>query len=176
MKKIKYVMTIIIISIIVIYFYTFLHESGHAIIALRHGGEITKFQLGLDANVEFMKTRFTDTTYAVMKIFGIIFPVIVMYFLLLIYNRNLKSKVYHLFYAMFCIMVTSSLITCIIIPVMFKMYNLTPGDDVVDFLYKYNVEPLYVSVTFLCIFIFNIFILFKRGIIDNLIKIKEESL
>ena len=173
MKKIRDIVGVIIIATVVIFIYTFLHEAGHALVAIHYGETISEFNFGLKGHVTFFTSNMSDIDISIMKIAGLIFPLLIMYLTMIIYNKKITSKIYQLFYSMFCITTTSSMLSLVIVPILFKMYRLTPGDDVVDFLYKSKLEPLYVSWFSLGVFIFNIILLVKRGIFMNLVKIRE---
>lgn len=172
-NNIKKILLLLGVSVAIIYLYTFLHESGHAIIGLIHGGKIIKFEVGMFACVEFINAKFTNIEYGIMKIFGIVFPVIIMYLSLILYKPKIKNTIYQMSHIMYYIVTTSSLIAPILVSIIYKFNKLTPGDDIVDFIYSTKSNPIVVAIIFTLIMIFNIFVLYKRGTIQKLIDLKK---
>jgi len=51
MKRIKYILGLLLTGLGLIYLYTFLHEGGHALVALMYGGTVENMVLGFNAHI-----------------------------------------------------------------------------------------------------------------------------
>jgi hypothetical protein len=169
-KKVKYILSILLFWVIMIYFYTFLHEGGHAIIAIICGGKIDKFILGANAHVQTSGANYTLLSEALFHAAGVLLPVIFLIIALTIYKSTTKNTFYHIFYGFLCVGIASSLLAWVAIPLI-ALFTLPPVyDDATKFLNITGIHPFIVSLMALLIIVLLVFIAYKKGMLG---KFKE---
>jgi len=157
-----------------LYLYTFLHEGGHALVAIMCGGKICKFVLGLNAHVETTGASFTLFSEALFISMGVLLPVIFLIIVLAIYKPQIEYTFYHIFYGILSLSITSSLLAWVIIPFI-ALFTLPPtGDDVTRFLDITDLYPLTVLFTAVLIIVALVFLIYKKGLIGKLKEIIYE--
>jgi len=129
-----------------IYIYTFLHESGHAIIGVISGGNIKEFVIGFNARVKITGANYNTITAPLGNAFGAFLPYIFALIVIYTYNEKIKNKIYHIFCFLISVMVPGSLIAWIIIPLLYYAGISPKGDDVTKFLNNSNIEPYLVAL------------------------------
>lgn len=169
-KKIKYIISIVISCIILLYLYTFLHEGGHALIAIIYGGKVDKLILGLNAHVQTSGAVFTPFGEALFNSMGVLLPVIFLFVALIAYRTVIKHAFYHIFYGLISICITSTLLVWVIIPFMALFASPPAGDDSTKFLNVTGLNPLAVMAAAVLIIAALVILIFKKGLMR---KIKE---
>ncbi len=158
--------------IALIYFYTFLHEGGHALISMLYGGTIQEFVLGFNAHVRTTGADFTPAARALFNSAGVLVPVLVLIVTLLLYNKSVANVFYHLFYWMFSVMITSSLLAWVVIPVVSLFSEPPPGDDVTKFMNHSGMSPLLVTAAAVSVIALLAFLIYRTGILGKLKEYK----
>jgi hypothetical protein len=175
-KKARYIICLLFSCIILLYFYTLLHEGGHALVAIMCGGKVDKFILGLNAHVQTSGVTFTMFSEALFNSMGVLLPVIFLIIALAIYNPKIKYTFYHIFYGALSLSITGSLIAWVILPFV-SLFTLPPaGDDTTKFLNITGLNPLTVTLTALLIIVALVFFIYKRGLIGKIKEINYELL
>lgn len=164
-KKIKIVSFLLLSKIISLYIYTFLHESGHALIAVICGGRIEEFILGLNAHVRITGASYTKFTSALMNVMGGLLPIIILLIALSLYKSEISHMFYHIFYFVISISTSFSLLAWLIIPIISMFTDPPIGDDVTNFLEISGIHPLMVTLVALLIFLGMIFFIYNKGLI-----------
>ena len=125
---------LLVMTLCVVFIYTFLHESGHALVGVLSGAEITTFSLGLwDLNPHVSLTgALTPTQRIVNNVAGVGLPLLVWLVWMLATPRraNLALQAVKLLSAL---VVLNTLLAWIVIPVLFWAGR-APSDDVTQFL------------------------------------------
>lgn len=171
--KAKGILLIFLTLIFVVYFYTLLHEGGHALAAVLYGGNVDRFVLGFDAHVTVSGANFTRTGESLFNSAGVLLPVIILAAALIFYNRNVNNIVYHCIYGVFTVAVTGSLLPWLAIPVISLYAEPPAGDDVSKFLETSGLNPLLVSFSALLLIILLILFVYKKGLYQKLAEIRK---
>jgi hypothetical protein len=175
-KRAKYIICFLFSCIILLYFYTLLHEGGHALVAIMCGAKVDKFVLGQNAHVQTSDATFTIFSEALMYSMGALLPVIFLIIALVVYNPKIKYTSYHIFYGFISLSITGSLLAWVMVPFI-SLFTLPPaGDDVTKFLNITSLHPLIVMITALLIIIALVFLIYKRGLIGKIKEINCELL
>lgn len=154
--------------IALVYFYTFLHEGGHALIAMLYGGTIQEFVLGFDAHVRTTGADFTPAGRALYNAAGALVPLLFLVVAFLLYRKKVKQALYHFFYWMFSIMIIGSLMAWVIIPVV-SLFSAPPaGDDVTKFLNNSGLHPLMVTSAALLTMALMATMVYRSGLLSKL--------
>ncbi|MFP4468469.1 MAG: M50 family metallopeptidase [Bacteroidales bacterium] len=133
-------------AVALVYVYTFLHEGGHALVAMLYGGSIEKFVLGLDAHVRTSGAAFTPFGAALFHAAGAFLPLMILVIALAMYKDDHKSTHYHFFYGLFSLGIIGSMLAWVVIPLVALFSEPPAGDDVTKFLRTTGIQPL--AVTF----------------------------
>jgi hypothetical protein len=169
-KKVQYIISLIFGFIMLIVFYTLLHEGGHAVVAIMYGGKVDKMVLGLNAHVQTSGAEFTAFGKGLFNSAGALLPVIFLTIAMIFYNRKRSNILYHGFYGVFSLMTASSLLAWVVIPVIALFAAPPPGDDVTKFIDNTQINPLVVALAAVLIIASIIFLIYKKGVLR---KIKD---
>lgn len=171
-KKAKYIIGILIGSIALIYFYTLLHEGGHALVVVMCGGNVDKLVLGINAHVQTSDTNFTVFTGALRNSAGTLLPVVFLIIALGLYKQGIKNEFYHIFYLALSLIIVCSLLAWIIVP-MAVLFTLSPaGNDITKFLGTTGIHPLIVVFSAILIIGGLILLIYKKGLLENVKKLQ----
>jgi hypothetical protein len=154
----------LICSILVFYFYTFLHEGGHALIGLISNGKVDKMTLGLNARIYISGASFNPFTEAIYYLSGVLLPVIVLMISLIFYNPNARNQIYHISFGLFYIFILGSLLAWLFVPLMSLFTLISVGDDISKFLTTTAVHPFILSSVTSGVFCILLYIGYKKGI------------
>lgn len=155
-------------GVVNLYFYTLLHEGGHALVALACGGKVEQFVLGFNAHVRTSGTAFTPLTASISAAAGVMLPVLFLLVALLFYKPGKKNEYYHLFYGITSIGITSSLLAWVFIPLLALFGKAVEGDDATGFLIHSGFHPLVLVVSALLIITLLLMMIHKKGILRKL--------
>lgn len=169
-KKAKCIFSLLFSCIIIVFFYTFLHEGGHALVAIMCGGKVDKMALGLNAHVQTSGASFTIFSEALFSSAGVLLPVLFLIIALVFYNPEINNILYHISYGFLSLIITGSLLAWVIIPII-SLFTLPPaGDDVTKLLDITHLYPLTVALTALLIIVSLVFFIYKKELFG---KIKD---
>ncbi|HHW13055.1 MAG TPA: hypothetical protein GXX33_08660 [Firmicutes bacterium] len=144
-RKILVLMAVFIGFCSLIYLYTFLHEGGHALVAMLGGGKVEEFVLGVNAHVRVSGTAFTPFWEALFHAAGVLLPVIILLMALLFYRPQIKKGFYHVFYIAIWLCITGSLWAWVVIPLVTLFATGPAYDDTIKFLRVTGFHPLIVA-------------------------------
>jgi hypothetical protein len=156
--------------------YTFLHEGGHAIIAILYGGKIDNFILGLNAHVQHSGANFTHFGEALLYVNGVVLPVIFIIIALFFYKHSIDNIWYHFGYYVATISVAFSCLPWAIIPIISLFTSPPESDDVTRFMNIVGSYPLIMVLIVILIMILLTFLAYKRGLISKLKVIFSEKI
>ena len=91
-KKSLLFVGILFSSISLVFFYTLLHEGGHAITAILYGGKVDKLVLGLNAHVTYSGVNHTRYSEILNNAVGAVLPVLFLIIALFIYHTQIKNS------------------------------------------------------------------------------------
>ena len=106
-KKIKSMGSILLSAGIAVFFYILLHEFGHMIVMLSVGATITDFSI-FTAHVSAVGGDYTNLSDMCMNANGALFPLIISYLYILLYQKDSTKS----FYRIFSYIVTLGLLVC----------------------------------------------------------------
>lgn len=164
-KKMGLLLKMLLAVFIGVILYIFLHEGGHALVAVLCGAKITSFSI-IGAHTGSIEGNFTQTTSSLLKLAGMLLPIIFSACYLLIgFNKNREGEFYRIISMFFWLIPAGSLLAWIFVPIAFMTGNTENPDDVIQFLNVSGIHPLIVmsfSAAFLVVFIL---LAWKKGII-----------
>lgn len=166
-KRVNFVLSIISSAIILLYLYTFLHEGGHALVAVLNGATITRFVLGMNAHMSFSGGSFTPFSESLRHIGGMLLPVLLLFPTLFAYRREVGSVFYHCFYFILSVGFTGSILAWVVIPVVSMVSTPPPGDDVTKFLASSGIHPLAVTLGAMALIAILVFISLRKGVFQS---------
>jgi hypothetical protein len=147
------VLVFLFAAVFIAFLYTFLHESGHALVGVLAGGTVDAFNVSfwnLDAHVAVSGSLTLAQTVA-NNLAGAALPLLVwLGFILLVPKRaNFAIECMKVFGS---VMFLSTLLAWVFLPIRF-LAGPVPGDDVTNFLNNSGVYPLWVTFAALLLFI-----------------------
>lgn len=163
-KRKKLRLQVLIGAFAAIMLYVFLHESGHCIVAIMCGSKITEFSF-MPAHMAYSGGSFTDFSYALFHMAGILFPYTISLLYALIYPINKTKKILlKAFSVAFCGTSVGTLFSGIVIPIMYLTGTAPQGDDMTKLLDILDIPPIIISVIALLLCFISITILIFKHI------------
>ena len=150
--------------ILMLFFYTLLHEGGHGLVAILYGGKIDRLVLGFNAHIQTIGARFTPLGQALFHSAGALLPVLFVIICLSFYHPENTRPFYHISHAVLSLITTGSLLAWVILPVLFLLSSAPAGDDVTKFLEASRLSPLVVSLAALFVIAFLVLFLYWKGL------------
>ena len=148
-RRIKSALRLLSVVFFVLILYVFLHESGHAIVALFAGARITEFSLFFtNAHVSIEGGNLTLFTSLWLDANGALLPLLVSFILAITYREEIRSTYYKAFCFLFTLANTCSIIVWIVVPLLYKNGYEDRGEDAFKFadkLYMYH-DPRMISI------------------------------
>lgn len=139
---------LILITLLSAFFYTFLHECGHALVGLLSGGSIHTFNINffnLGAHVG-MDVNFTPAQRVTNNLAGTALPLLAWLVFMLAVPRRVNLALDYLKIAV-SLSFLNSLLAWIILPMVVFFTGSGPSDDVTNFLRNSGIHPLVVAFT-----------------------------
>lgn len=167
-KKIKLIFVMAAIAFTSVIAYTFLHESGHALVAIFCGAQITKLSI-LEAHTWWEGGNFTAATLSLCHAAGSLLPVFVSLIALFFYKKEFKYSIYHLAYSYYILCSTISLSVWVIMPILSMFTSLPDSDDVTKFLQTSKWPPIAVSFAGAALILLVLFIAKRNGMFQSLV-------
>lgn len=159
----------VIIVLIFIYIYSFIHELGHSIVVIAMGGKLTQFNPNpLNAHMNYIG-NFTDIELSVINAGGVALPWIIWIIFMLICRKKANSILEYIKLET-SVIILGSMLPWIIIPI---IANRPLRDDVTKFLNCSRLNPISVSVASFGLFLFSIFIAILKIERISLSRIKK---
>lgn len=167
-KKIKAIFAIAAITITALVIYIFMHEAGHALVALSCGAQITRLSI-LGAHTSWYGGEFTAFTLPLCHAAGALFPFCAAFVGILFYKKEIGSSVYRFSYFVAAIICASSLLVWLIFPVISLFTALPESEDATKFLQSSGLPPLAVSLGSAALIVTVILIAERKGIFHNML-------
>ncbi|MDE7223528.1 MAG: hypothetical protein K2O34_07090, partial [Acetatifactor sp.] len=159
-----FLLKVVLAAFLEIIVYIFLHEAGHALVAVSCGAKITAFSI-VGAFTSSTGGNYTQATYSLLNIAGMAFPLIIsVCYMMLFFRKNKKGEFYRIFSMFFILMPAMSLLAWVIVPIAFMAGDTANPDDVIQFLNTSGIHPVIVMVLALILFVGIVFAAWKRGI------------
>lgn len=149
--------------------YLFLHEGGHALIAILCGAKIVDFNL-MQGYVIAEGGTFNDMTLALFNIAGVLIPAATLLIYLILYKRNTRGLFYQLFSVLFTGIIIFSMGVWIVVPILYMLGRANPIDDVVKFIEVLNIHPIFVTLGASIVTSLYIMYVWKKGVLQNCYK------
>ncbi len=162
----KKILSLFASLIIAIPLYIFLHEGGHALTALLCGAKITQFSI-LEAYTGYNGGVFTPFSLSLFHIAGMLLPVFISIIYMFSYRIKSKNVFYRIFSFMFLIISVGSVLSWVIIPVLYLLNTAPQGDDVTNFLISSGLNPWTVFAGAVALIVCCLCIAWKKRIIQN---------
>ena len=102
-RRIKTGLRMVPVVIFVLFFYVFLHESGHTIVALASGSKITEFDLfSTRPHMNYKGGNYTLFSTLWLHANGSLLPLFVSYIVAITYKKEIQNFFYQAFCFLFC--------------------------------------------------------------------------
>lgn len=147
------ILLLLTITLLSAFFYTFLHEGGHALVGLLAGGSIHTFNINffnLSAHVG-LDVNFSPTQRVVNNLAGTALPLLAWLALILTAPRRTNLALEYTKIAV-SLNFLSSLLAWMILPLVMFFTGSAPSDDVTNFLRNSGAHPLVVTLAAALIF------------------------
>lgn len=176
-EKAKLLLQLLAAAGIEILVYIFLHESGHALIAVCCGAKIVSFQI-IGASVTSIGGTYTVFTQSLLSLAGMALPLFIsVCYMLFVYRNNKTNQFYRLFSMFFSLFPVITLLAWVFVPFAYLAGDTTNPDDVIQFLNASALHPLLVVFLSLVLFCGLIFLSWKKGLLQiwlNLFRIQKK--
>lgn len=169
-EKTKNILLLFLSLVVVVPLYIFLHEGGHALVAVLCGDRITDFSI-LQAHMSSEGGVYQPVTSALLYAGGMLLPVIIAAIYILLYRKENEKPFYRIFSCLFVISSVYSVGAWIFVPILYLNGSAPVGDDVTQFLNVSGMNPIAVIVLAALILGFLTFLAWRRKIFQNYLAI-----
>ncbi len=166
-RRIKTGLRTISVVIFVLFFYVFLHESGHTIVALASGSKITEFDLfSTRPHMNYKGGNYTLFSTLWLHANGAFLPLFVSYIIAFTYKKEIRSFFYQAFCFFFCVINTLSFLVWAVVPVLYMNGYMDKSEDAFKFsdLFFMYQDPRIISVAALLLVGLGAMLIFWKGI------------
>lgn len=167
-NKIVQAAIVLITSILILYFYTLLHEGGHALAGLISNGRVDKMVLGLNARVYIEGARFTPFTESLFSLSGVLMPVLFLMISLAFYSHKIKNSIVQISYILFYTSVSGSLLAWLFVPLLSLFTSIPVNDDITKFLNISGLHPIILSSVTIVLFSFLLYVGYRKGLFSKI--------
>lgn len=175
-EKLSLILKLILMAFVETIFYIFLHEAGHALVAVLCGAKITSFSI-IGTHTSSVGGNYTPITSALLHIMGMLLPIFISTcYILICFNKNRKGEWYRIFSMFFWLIPAGSLLAWILIPIAFMAGDTTSPDDVIKFLNVSGIHPVIVMSLSVLFFAGFVFLAWKKGIIQIWLDIVSKNI
>lgn len=173
-RKLRFSLTILAMMFVSIIMYIFVHESGHALVAILCGARNVKISI-VSAHTWWTGGSFTAITDALCYVAGAALPVCVSWTAMIFYSKSRKGLIYHIAYFFFFIVSISPVFAWVGIPA-YSMFAPFPDqtDDIASFLNSSDIPPIIVSLTGVIVILISIFIAIKKQLFSTFIQLAKD--
>lgn len=165
-RESKVIFSVLVSVFIVMFCYIVLHETGHCLVAIFCGAKITQFSI-LGAHMSYVGGVFNNNTYALLHVAGLLLPVVISIVYMLFYRKSYENIFYRIFSAMFSILPFFSVIAWILVPILYMLGKAPENDDVTKFINVSGLNPIFICIAAVLLFVSGIYLAWKRKIIIN---------
>lgn len=165
-SKLKFVLLLLSAALTSVVVYIFLHESGHALVAVACGAKITSFSI-IRAYTSWVGGTYSVFTASALKAAGMVLPLIAaVIYMLFIFNKNRQGSFYRMFSLFFSLFPVMTLLAWVIVPIAYMAGDTNTPDDVIQFLNVSGLNPVIVIVVSLLIFLLSLLLAWKKGVMQ----------
>lgn len=171
-ERLRIVIKIIALGGVSILVYTFFHELGHTIVALFCGAQITEFDL-INAHMSYINGSFTRNAELLFHSMGALLPYLLALIHTFTYSRKIKSRNYKILSLFISVITNMSLLSWIVIPILYNIGEAPLGDDVtkaLDVFCRNGSSPFLLMACAIVLFIFGLSCAVLKGIPQNFFK------
>ncbi len=177
--KAKLLLQLLVAAGIELIVYIFLHESGHALVAVCCGAEIVSFQI-IGASVTSVGGTYTPFTESLRLLAGMALPLLVSAcYMLFVYRNNKTGQFYRIFSIFFSITPILSLLAWVLVPFAYLAGDTNASDDVIQFLNASALHPLLVVLLALVLLCGLMLLFWKKRLpqawLDLICALKKQS-
>ncbi len=165
-RKVKLLISVLGSVLIAMPLYIFLHESGHALVALLCGAQITRLSI-LEAHTYWMGGSFSPAATALTNAAGLLLPTLAALVYALFYRNERTGMFYRLFSCTFVVVSAGSILAWVLVPILCLAGHVPAGDDVVKFLQASGWPPAVVMALSLVLFGLVLGVAWRRRIFQN---------
>lgn len=166
----------VIILLSYIFIYALIHEFGHSLAVIILGGTVTQFDPNpLNAHMNY-NGNFTNIGYDFINIGGALLPWLLWLIFILLCPKKVNSTLEFVKLTA-SVMILGSMLSWMVIPLLYIANNPPIGDDVAKFLNCSKLSPVFVSIMALGLFLFSITVIILRTekiTLSRLKKIKSD--
>jgi len=153
--------------------YIFLHESGHAIVAIMYGAENVRISI-FTARMTAGFVEYTPFTHSLMNAAGMLFPVIIFSIIALAYNSKKTNILYRCFYYSIVPITIGPVFAWVLVPIIGMLSGLPPGDDVTKFINNSGWHPGVVMVLALVLIALLVLLFWVKGILQLFVTTNKQ--
>ncbi|MCR5120630.1 MAG: hypothetical protein K6B44_13535 [Lachnospiraceae bacterium] len=167
-KRAKYILSMTMSVVLILFLYILAHETGHMIVMLSAGAVIDDFSI-IGAHVSSHGGEYTPVSAMWMHANGAFLPVVVSLIYMLFYKKDSQNLIYKVFSLFVAIVPFSSLLAWVIIPFVYMGGQAPAGDDVTKFLdvFTQYAHPLAVSAGTVILIAIGVLTAVKKQIFGN---------
>ena len=133
-RRIKTGLRMVPVVIFVLFFYVFLHASGHTIVALASGSKITEFDLfSTRPHMNYKGGNYTLFSTLWLHANGSLLPLFVSYIVAITYKKEIQNFFYRAFCFLFCTINTCSFLVWAVVPLLYMNGYMDAGEDAFKF-------------------------------------------
>lgn len=165
-EKTKNILLLFLSLVIVVPLYIFLHEGGHALVAVLCGARITDFSI-LQAHMSAEGGVYQPVTSALLHAGGVLLPVITAAIYIMLYRKENEKPFYRIFSCLFVLGSVYSGSAWILVPILYLKGSAPVNDDVTHFLNVSGMNPIAVIVLAVLLLGILTFFTWRRKIFQN---------
>ncbi len=149
--------------IIVVYFYTLIHEGAHGLLAAAFGGKLTAFDINIFNGYPHVSWvgELEPLHTAMISIAGPIAPFLVFMILMAFISKNSNLFIQKIMF-FYALIITGSLVPNIIIPLLYEKGAEVKNEDISKFIVSTGISGYIVTVLTSILFIFAVLLIRKR--------------
>ena len=161
-EKKQFIMWILLSALIALPLYIFLHESGHAIIAIIGGAENVRISiLRAEMTSDLVSTPFISS---LLSAAGPLFPLIIYSIAILFFRCDSKSIAHICCFYVASPFAIFPILSWVFIPIIGMVSEFPPRDDVSNFIYSTGWHPLWVLLLASVLFTLMILLITAKGV------------
>ncbi|WP_394921727.1 M50 family metallopeptidase [uncultured Robinsoniella sp.] len=174
-EKSKNILLLFVSLLIVVPLYIFLHEGGHALVAVLCGGRITDFSI-LQAHMSSVDGEYNTVTSSLLKAGGVLLPIIITSIYILLYRKENEKPFYRIFSCLFVLGASFSSAAWILVPILYLNGSAPVNDDATQFLNVSGINPIVVIVVAVLLLSALVIFTWRRKIFQNYLAVfRSES-
>ena len=156
------IIVLLFTAFVSLFLYTFVHESGHALVALSSGGRVQAFSinfLDFSAHVN-VSGDFSPAQRIISNIAGVGLPILIWVAFIALAPRKANPAL-ELFKLFVTLIALNPLLAWIFIPIL-SLFGAAPADDAANFLHNTGLAPLLVSLGAVLLYLAGLWLYLRR--------------